>query len=100
MHCKLEGKRKSKAEESGVRIISGAEMEEARKVRLKRVQDQRNGDSKRIRLDDTTDVFLQDRLIRAGEKGYNSLAEKVLEMHDNGAVEVKRLLMGLFAGWL
>ena len=46
-------------------------------------------------MDLTSDSFLQDILKSAGDKGFNCLAEKVLELFGTGAVEVKSLLMGL-----
>ena len=97
---KLARSKKSKAGNSGLKIISDVEKEEAKKLALKRVQEERNGDAKRIRLDLTSDAFLQDILKSAGDKGFNCLAEKVLELFGTGAVEVKSLLMGCVAGRL
>ena len=46
-------------------------------------------------MDLTSDSFLQDILKSAGDKGFQCLAEKVLDLFGTGAVEVKSLLVGL-----
>ena len=61
------------------------------------MKEQRNGDFNLLRLDtsDTSYMMLRDILVTAGETGYNSLADRVIDLYDSGAVNARSLLMGL-----
>ena len=79
---KIARSKKSKAGKSAPKIITDDEKEEAKRLAMERVASERNGDTKRIRLDLTSDSLLQDILKSASDKGFQSLAEKVLDLFD------------------